>query len=55
MKKRLTDQEKIDIVSCYKSGMTIIEIGNLYDRGKGAIYSLLKRRNKTKRKGDRNK
>lgn len=49
---RLSDQEKIDVVRKYESGMTTYKIAEIYGRCPNAILSILKvrgikRRNRT--------
>lgn len=42
--KRLTDQEKIEVVEKYQQGLSSVELGKLYGISHVAILGLLKRR-----------
>ncbi len=44
MQKRLTDQEKIDVVAQYKNGMSSCELSKIYGIADTSILALLKRR-----------
>lgn len=42
--KTLTDQQKIEIIKLYESGLNAVQIGKIYSRTNSAILNLLKRR-----------